>query len=116
MLREIAKNPRVTSQTLQASVSMLNVEIHDSTIGKRLNKYGLFGRVARGMCLLSKKNKAAWLMFAKMHLDKPQDFWNNVLWTDKTGVEMFGHNAHCHVWRTVKHSMSPQTRWDGIIF
>ena len=58
MLREIAKNPGVTSQTLQASVSMLNVKVHDSIIRKRLNKYGLFGRVARRKPLLSKKNMA----------------------------------------------------------
>jgi len=33
-------------KTLQASVSMLNVKVHDNTVRKRLNKYGLFGRVA----------------------------------------------------------------------
>ena len=49
--------------------------------------------------LLSKKNMAAQLLFAKLHLNKPQDFWNNVLWTDQTKVEMFGHNAQQHVWR-----------------
>ena len=35
-------------------------KFHDSTIRKRLNKYGLFGRVARRKSLLSKKNMAAW--------------------------------------------------------
>ena len=39
--------------------------------------------------LLSKKNMAAQLRFAKLHLIKPQDFWNNVLWTDQTKVEMY---------------------------
>jgi len=29
-----------------------------------------------------KENVAARLMFAKLHLNKPQDFWNKVLWTD----------------------------------
>jgi len=48
------KNPIVTSQTLQASVSMLNIKVHDSTIRNRLNKYGLFGRVA-GESLFSLK-------------------------------------------------------------
>ena len=56
-----------------------------------------------------------WLV--KSHLNKPQDLWNNVLWTDESKVEMFGHNAQQHVWRksnaayqhthlvpTVKHS------------
>nr|XP_028576306.1 zinc finger protein 577-like isoform X2 [Podarcis muralis] len=51
MLREIAKNPRVTSQALQASVSMLNVKVHDSTIRKRLN---MLGRVVRRKPLPSK--------------------------------------------------------------
>ena len=44
--RKCKKTPRATSQTLQASVIMLNVKVHDSTVRKRLNKYGLFGRVA----------------------------------------------------------------------
>jgi len=46
-------------QPLQASVSMLNVKVHDSMIRKKLNKYGSFGRNARGSLLLSKRNKAA---------------------------------------------------------
>ena len=38
---------RARSQTLQVSVSMLTVKVHDSTKRKRPIKYGLFGRVAR---------------------------------------------------------------------
>jgi len=41
MLREIAKHPRTTPKTLQASVNMLNVKVHDSTMSKtqpRLSK------------------------------------------------------------------------------
>lgn len=34
---------------------------------------------------------------AKLHPKKPQDCWN-VLWTDKTQEEMFGHNGDQHVW------------------
>jgi len=54
MLSEPLKNPRAPSQTLQASVSMLKVKVHDSTVRKRLNKDGLFGRVA-GESLFSLK-------------------------------------------------------------
>ena len=39
MLYEIAKNTTATFQTLQASVSILNVKVYESTIRKRLNKY-----------------------------------------------------------------------------
>lgn len=31
-------------------------------------------------------------MFRKV-LNKSQDFWNNLLWTDKFNVEMFGNNT-----------------------
>lgn len=41
---------------------------------------------------------AARLRSAKLHLNKPQDFWNDVLWTDETKVETFGHNAQHHIW------------------
>ena len=75
MFRETAKPPRVLSQSLQASISMLNVRFK----------------------------------FAKLHLDKPQNFWNNVLWTDETQVEMSGHNAQHRVWQKIKHSISAKT-------
>ena len=57
----------------------------------------MFGRVAMRKPLLSKKNKANRPRFAKLNLNKPQDFWNNVLWTDETEVEMFGYNAQRQV-------------------
>lgn len=47
-------------QTLKASVSMLNVKIKDSTQ----------------------------LSFAKLYINKPQDFWIHVLWTDESKVEI----------------------------
>lgn len=57
-----------------------NVKLHNSTIRKRLNKYGLFGRNDRRDPHLSKKI-----------------IWKHGLglqsWTDETTVEMFGHNA-----------------------
>lgn len=76
MLSEIAKNLRAVTQTLQASVRMLKVKVHDSAIRKRLSKYGLS---ERRRLLLSKKNMAPQLRFSKLHLNKPRGFWYNVL-------------------------------------
>lgn len=53
-----------SSQTLQASVCMLNIKVHASVIGKRLNKYDLFGRVSNKKFCNSKKNMAEQLRFA----------------------------------------------------
>lgn len=58
--KTVQKNPRATSQTLQASVSKLNVKAHDSKIRKgctSVHECGLFGRVARRKFIFSKKNR-----------------------------------------------------------
>lgn len=56
MLRVIKKTPRATSCHLLASISTLNVYVHDNKIRKRLKTYGFYGRVARKKTLFSKKN------------------------------------------------------------
>jgi len=58
----------------------------------------MFGRVAR--------RGLPWLRFAKLHLNKPQDIWNKVLWTNEAKVEMFDYNAQTdkHLIPTVHHA------------
>ena len=48
------------------------VSAHESTIRKTLNHDGVHGKIARRKPLLSKKNIAANLKFAKDHLDDPE--------------------------------------------
>lgn len=66
LLREIAKNLRAICQTLRTSVSLLNVNVHDSPIS-------LPGGVARRKPPLFEKNMAT-LWFVQLPLSKPQDF------------------------------------------
>uniref|UniRef100_A0AAR2K1L6 Paired domain-containing protein n=1 Tax=Pygocentrus nattereri TaxID=42514 RepID=A0AAR2K1L6_PYGNA len=81
LIQEVTKDPTTTSKELQASVASVKVSVHASTIRKRLGKNGLHGRVPRRKPLLSKKNIKARLNFSKTHLDDPQHFWENILWT-----------------------------------
>lgn len=53
LLRQTARSQRASSQTIQVNVEVLN------SIIKKLNKYGLFGRIATRKPLLSKKNTIA---------------------------------------------------------
>ncbi|CDQ96990.1 unnamed protein product [Oncorhynchus mykiss] len=43
--------------------------------------------------------KKARLRFATAHGDKDRTFWRNILWSDETKIELFGHNDHRYVWR-----------------
>ena len=46
-----------------------------------------------------KKKMYARLKFTKEYLDVPHRYWQNILWTDETTVELFGRNTQHHVWR-----------------
>ncbi|XP_016383721.1 protein lin-54 homolog [Sinocyclocheilus rhinocerous] len=65
----VHEEPRVTSKQLKASLKLANINVHESTIRTTLNNYGVHGRVATRKPLLSKKNFAACLQFAKDHVD-----------------------------------------------
>ncbi|KAK3552084.1 hypothetical protein QTP70_033659 [Hemibagrus guttatus] len=117
-LREVTKDPTTTSKELQASPASVKVSVHDSTIRKRLGKNGLHGRVPRRKPLLSKKNIKARLSFARKHLDDPQDFWENTLWTDETKMELFGRSVSHYVWRKSntafqKKNITPTVKYGG---
>ena len=109
LVSEVRRNPRVSAKDLQQSLARANISVHTSTIGQSLNKNGVHGRTPlRFLCgvvlsaevsLLTKKDIAARRKFAKDHLDVPQQFWQNILWTDETKIELFGRNTQHYVWR-----------------
>ncbi|KAK3506448.1 hypothetical protein QTP70_000579, partial [Hemibagrus guttatus] len=118
LVQEVTKDPTTTSKELQASLASVKVSVHDSTIRKRLGKNGLRGRVPRRKPPLSKKNIKARLGFARKHLDDPQDFWGNTLWTDETKIELFGRSVSHYVWRKSntafqKKKITPTVKYGG---
>ena len=60
------------------------------TILRHLNEMGCYGRRPRRSPLLTQRHKKARLEFAKTFLGKPKSFWEYILWTDETKVELFG--------------------------
>ncbi|CDQ60185.1 unnamed protein product [Oncorhynchus mykiss] len=58
--------------------------------------------------LLQNRHKKARLRFATAHGDKDRTFWRNVLWSDETKIELFGHNDHRYVWRKKGEACKPK--------
>lgn len=92
----------------------------DSTNRKRLYKYGFFGIVAKRKPLLSKNKMAAWLRFAKFHLQKPQDIRDNGQTSPKQKCVAMMHNdcqksntayQQIQLIPTVKHSCGGVKIW-----
>ena len=52
------------------------------------------GCSARKKPLVQNHHKKARLRCATAHGDKDRTSWRNVLWSDETKIELFGHNNH----------------------
>uniref|UniRef100_A0A8C5WK94 Transposase Tc1-like domain-containing protein n=1 Tax=Leptobrachium leishanense TaxID=445787 RepID=A0A8C5WK94_9ANUR len=86
-------------EELRKDLSDVGTEVSAQTIRRTLRNEGLHARTPRRTPLLSPKNKKSRLQYAKSHVDKPQKFWDSVLWTDETKLELFGPMDQRYVWR-----------------
>ncbi|KAF7642181.1 hypothetical protein LDENG_00262980, partial [Lucifuga dentata] len=75
---------------IQVDLQTQGTTISTHTILHQLNEKGFYGRRPRERERERERDKKAWLEFAKTHLNKPNSFWENVLWTDETKLELFG--------------------------
>ncbi|KAI4894645.1 hypothetical protein NFI96_001030 [Prochilodus magdalenae] len=99
MLRTVRVNPQTSTKDLQHDLAAEGVTVHRSTIRRTLHKEMRYRRVMQRKPFLRPHHKQSRLRYAKAHLDKQALFWNNVLWTDETKIELFGHNKGCYAWR-----------------
>lgn len=57
-----------------------------------------------GKAFLQSHHRSHCLNYAKQTLDKPETFWNEVLWIDETKVQLFGNSHKEQIWKgKVKH-------------
>ncbi|CDR18332.1 unnamed protein product [Oncorhynchus mykiss] len=83
-------------------------KISISTVKRVLYLHNLKGpQQGRSHCSKTAIKKAR-LRFATAHGDKDCTFWKNVLWSDETKTELFGHNDHCYVWRKKGEACKPK--------
>uniref|UniRef100_A0A674EJM0 Tc1-like transposase DDE domain-containing protein n=1 Tax=Salmo trutta TaxID=8032 RepID=A0A674EJM0_SALTR len=99
LVREASKRPTATLKELQEYLASTSCMLHVTTISRILHMNGLWGRVARRKPFLTMKNIQARLKFAKTNIKSAKSTWENVLWSDETKVELFGHNSKRYVWR-----------------
>uniref|UniRef100_A0A674C7G8 Paired domain-containing protein n=1 Tax=Salmo trutta TaxID=8032 RepID=A0A674C7G8_SALTR len=99
LVRKVQINPRTTAKDLVKMLEETGTKVSISTVKRVLYRHNLKGRSARKKPPLQNRHKKARQRFATAHGDKDHTFWRNVLWSDETKLELFGHNDHCYVWR-----------------
>ncbi|CAJ0960556.1 unnamed protein product, partial [Ranitomeya imitator] len=105
--RTVSKNPRTTRGDLVNELQRAGTNVTRPTISNTLHHHGLRSCSARRVPLLKQVHVRARLKFAREHLDDPEEFWENVLWSDETKLELFGRNTTCRVWRKKNTELHP---------
>ncbi|KAI4872969.1 hypothetical protein NFI96_023649 [Prochilodus magdalenae] len=108
IVREVKKNPRITTKAILVNLDSAGGDISRQTVQRTLHTAGFHGRRPRRTPLLQKRHTKARLTFANAHLDKEEDFWCSVLWSDETKIELFGHNDVCTIWRKKGEAFNPK--------
>jgi hypothetical protein len=88
-------NPRSTAKDLVKMLEETGAKVSISTIKQILYRHKEEGRSHCPKTTIKKSR----LRFATAHGDKDRTFWRNVLWSDETKIELFGHNHHRCGWR-----------------
>lgn len=96
------RNPRLSAPKINDELMRrCGVKVSDRTVQRTLNKAGLHGRTARNKPYISPANKQKRLAFALEHVDKDQEYWNRVLFTDESKFNISASDGKVTVWRRV---------------
>ncbi len=100
LMRRVEENRHASSLQLSKEVeSQIGVTISRDTIRRTLQRNGMHGCRPRKKPLLKPRHKKARLEFSRAHADKDEDYWDSILWSDETKINVFGTDGFKTVWR-----------------
>lgn len=105
--RTVTKKPFTTRRELQKDLRDAGQNVSRMTITRALNSKGLYSRSPRKVPLLKKKHVKDRLNFAKTYENMPNSFWEKVIWSDETKIELFGRNNAKTVYRKKSEALRP---------
>jgi len=103
LCRQVQKLASKNKCTCAASIAFEDAEVEGQlvraqTIGHTLQQVGLHGQHPRRKPLLKLAYKKACKQFAEDNLAKNMNYWNHVLWSDESKVNLFDSDGVQHVW------------------
>ncbi len=93
-------NRRMNAASIAAEVELVGGQpVSAQTVRRTLHQIGLHGCRLRRNPLLKMMYKKARKQVAEDKQTKDMDYWNNVLWSDETKINLFGSDGVKRVWR-----------------
>lgn len=94
------KNRRISAPKLQNLVAeVVGKQVSSKTIKRYLALDGLKAAIPRRVPLIKPPNKKKRLEFALKYIHKPKSFWESVIWSDETKLNLFSSYGRTWVWR-----------------
>ena len=111
VMRRVEENRHASS--LQLSINYLSiiyqlsrevasatgVTVSGDTIRRTVQRNGMHGCRPGKKPLLKPSHEKARLEFARAHVDKGERYWDSILWSDETKINLFGTDGFNTVWR-----------------
>uniref|UniRef100_A0A0K8UV17 Transposable element Tc1 transposase n=1 Tax=Bactrocera latifrons TaxID=174628 RepID=A0A0K8UV17_BACLA len=98
----VSANPIISAVKLTQDIyDSTQKKISPQTVRNVLYSAGYHGRVARRKPYISKVNKEKRFAFAIEHVNKPNSFWENIIFSDESKFNIFGSDGAQKVWRKV---------------
>ncbi len=89
LMRRVEENRHASSLQLSKEVeSQTGVTISRDTIRRTLQRNGMHGCRPWKKPLLKPRHKKAHLDFARAHANKDEDYWDSILWSDETKINV----------------------------
>ena len=109
IVREIAQNPKLSAPKIADSLAQnANIEVSPQTVRNVLREKGYRGCVARKKSFISAKNLKKRLEYARKYVEEPEEFWNNVIFTDESKFNIFCSDGLVRVWRRPNTELDPK--------
>lgn len=108
LVRMFRKNSGTTEAQASHQLESVVTPASLSIVKQVLRRYVMTRCRPRKKPLLQNGHLWAWLNFP--HVDKPNTFWKNVLWSDETNTELFDHSDKRYVWRNNGRAIKSKNR------
>ncbi|GBN34002.1 hypothetical protein AVEN_143999-1 [Araneus ventricosus] len=109
IIRKFVKNPCLSALKVSTEFyEKCSTSISPEIVLRLLRAAGLNERYARRKFFVSAKNRKLRLSFTKSMLNKPETYWNNVLFADESKFYIFGSDGRIMVWRRKNEELNPK--------
>lgn len=100
IVRQIIIDPKKSAPKLKEEVrELFSKNVCSQTVRNCIHRAGYKGCVARKKPLISEANRKKRLTFAKEYVNKPPEFWESIIFSDETKINLFGSDGRAKVWR-----------------